>query len=194
MGMNKVVVSGFFESQPEFSHESFGRKYLEGELSVIHGKREDKIPFNISEANLEKVKIELGAMYELSGEIHSRRNEDGRVEQYFIVKKITLSEDAAYRNEVHVSGQVKRPTKVRVTGNGVAIATVCLSVRRPETEDRFDSVMLTGFKGQAESAEQLITGEVVEITGRISVYTSLVNNARCLEVHIVHIEREKNAD
>ena len=190
MGKNSVVVSGFFESQPEFSHECFNRKYYEGEITVMHGKREDKIPFTISDANLAKVKIELGAMYELSGEIHSRRNEDGRVEQYFIVKKITLSEDAAYRNEVHVSGQVKRPTKVRVTGNGVAIATVCLSVRRPESEDRFDSVMLTGFKGQAESAEQLITGEVVEITGRISVYTSLVNNARCLEVHIVHIERE----
>lgn len=192
--MNKVVLSGFFESQPEFSYEHYNRKYYEGEVTVMHGKREDKIPFTISDINLAKVKIEFGAMYELSGEIHSRRNGDGRIEQYLIIKKITLSEDAAYRNEVHISGQVKRPTKIRVTGNGVTIATVCLSVRRPESEDRFDSVMCTGFNGQAESAEQLITGEVVEITGRISVYTSLVNNSQCLEVHIVHIEREKNAD
>lgn len=190
MGKNSVVVSGFFSEKPKFSYEHYGRKFFSGDILVIHGKREDKIPFNISEGSLEKVDIEFGAMYEVSGEIHSRKNADGRTEQYFLAKKITLSEDATFRNEVHVSGQVKRPTKVRITGNGAAIATVCLSVRRPETEDRFDSVMCTGFKGQAEVAETLVTGEVVEIAGRVSVYTSMVNNAQCLEVHIVHIERE----
>lgn len=158
----------------------------------MHGKREDKIPFIIGEMNLGKVKIEIGAMYELSGEIHSRKNEDRRTEQYFLVKKISLSEDATYtyRNEVHISGKVKHPAKVRITGNGATIATVCISVRRPETEDRFDSVMCTGFKGQAEAAESLVTGEDIEVIGRVSIYTSLVNHTECLEVHIVHIERE----
>ena len=186
--MNAATLVGYLPGKLKFDHESNGKRIYSGTIMLFHGKNEDKIPFRTETVPEE---IEFDTMYEVTGEIRSRAvDHQGTVEQYLWVTHIGTSELENYRNEVSISGQVKRPPRTRITKtNGAKITSFCINVGRENRCGAYDSVMCTAFKGNAEKAEELMTGEVVKVNGKLAVYTAQSNGAKCMEVHVTDIER-----
>ena len=192
MDRNQVWLIGYFENLPEFAFEFKGNKFFSGRISIQKGKATDVIPFVAGEKVLNGGgAIDVGAMYEIDGEIRSRKGKDGRIEQYIQALRVTPSESADFRNEIHICGQAKRPPKSRVSAKGTVITSLCLDVVRQNSDTRHDSILCTAFKQIGEIAESVVTGEVIGIDGRAAVFVSQ-SGTEVLEVHVSHIEREKN--
>lgn len=195
MDRNQVWLIGYFENLPEFAFEFKGNKFFSGRISIQKGKATDVIPFVVGENVLKEVgtveSLDVGAMYEIDGEIRSRKGKDGRIEQYIQALRVTPSESTDFRNEIHICGQAKRPPKTRVSAKGTVITSLCLDVVRQNSDTRHDSILCTAFKQIGEIAESVVTGEVIGIDGRAAVFVSQ-SGTEVLEVHVSHIERERN--
>ena len=72
MNNNKVFLSGRVESEPEFSHQTFGEGFYEVKLSVPRlSEHMDIIPVTVSENLLAKDNFKLGKNIAIKGQFRS---------------------------------------------------------------------------------------------------------------------------
>lgn len=194
MDRNVVWLIGFFDGKPQFHHEYIGKQFFSASLNIQHGKHTNMIPVIIPQNVLDGIEeVDPGRMYEVDGSIRSRKTQDNHVEQYVFVTTITPSNEMDFRNEVHISGQVRRPPKLRITNSGKPITSILLCVGR-DNSDRYDNILCYGFDKMEDKTEQIATGELIEVDGYLNCFKAKSTGVNCLEVHISHFERETVRD
>lgn len=167
MENNKVFLKGVIDSEPVFSHESFGEGFYEVMIRVNRlSENFDNIPVIVSEKLLGL--FVLGKTISISGQFRSyNKLTDGksRLILNVFVRNIIELDDSMNPNVVELSGFVCKEPVFRTTPFGREICDVLIAVNRAYNKSDYLPCIVWGRN--ARFVKDINVGQKVQIVGRI---------------------------
>ena len=166
---NRVVISGFVQQDPSFSHCLYGEAFYTFPLAVPRlSGAEDVLPVTAGERLL-PVLPEAGQMLEITGQLRSYNMQcEGNnrlVLTVFARSVLEKPEDAPFINEIALTGYICKPPIYRTTPFSREIADILLAVNRPYHKSDYLPVIAWGRNARYVSA--LCVGDRLCVTGRV---------------------------
>ena len=179
---NHLVLVGKVTSEKRFSHEVYGEKFYNFDLSVprLSGNA-DLIPITISERLLTSKDIEIDSKVTVLGQFRSYNsydNDRNRLILTVFAKDITFAEDQEndikvgkdiVSNEVILNGYICKKPIYRKTPFGREISDILLAVNR--AYNKSDYIPCIAWGRNARFCENMEVGTAVRIIGRVQSRT-----------------------
>lgn len=168
MNNNKVFLSGMVESEPVFSHESFGEAFYEVMLAVPRlSNHTDSVPVTVSEKLLGK-HFEKGQNVSVKGQFRSyNKVEDGKSKLMLtvFVREIMDFNESMNPNVIELVGYVCKQPTYRTTPFKREICDVLVAVNR--SYNKSDYLPCIAWGRNARFVKDLEVGKKISIVGRI---------------------------
>ena len=166
---NKVYLSGTVESNPVFSHETFGEAFYEVNLLVPRLSNQlDKVPVTVSEKLLSGGKFEIGKYVCIKGQFRSyNKLENGKSKlmlTVFVREVVEFVEDMN-PNVIEIVGYICKEPTYRTTPFNREICDVLIAVNR--AYNKSDYLPCIAWGRNAKYVSELAVGSKVSIVGRI---------------------------
>ena len=161
---NHLVLVGKVTSEKRFSHEVYGEKFFNFDLSVprLSGNA-DLIPITISERLLTSQDIQIDSKVTVLGQFRSYNSYDNDQENDVKVGKDIVS------NEVTLNGYICKKPIYRKTPFGREISDILLAVNR--AYNKSDYIPCIAWGRNARFCENMEVGTAVKIIGRVQSRT-----------------------
>lgn len=165
---NKVFLCGTIQTEPEFSHESFGEAFYEVKLSVKRlSEQNDLIPITISDKLLTK-DMKIGTNLAIRGQFRSyNKIEDGKSKLMLtvFVREIIDYNETMNPNIIEISGFICKEPTYRTTPFKREICDVLIAVNR--AYNKSDYLPCIAWGRNARFVKNLEIGKKVNLVGRI---------------------------
>lgn len=169
MNNNKVFLSGRVESEPEFSHQTFGEGFYEVKLSVPRlSEHMDIIPVTVSEKLLAKDNFKLGKNIAIKGQFRSYNkivDEKSRLMLTVFVRELIEIDETMNPNIIEIEGFICKPPIYRTTPFKREICDVLVAVNR--AYNKSDYLPCIAWGRNARFIKDAEVGTKVSIVGRI---------------------------
>ncbi len=169
MNNNKVFLSGKVESEPVFSHETFGEGFYELILSVQRlSENSDLIPITVSEKLLAKDIFKIGNIIAVKGQFRSyNKIVDGKSKLMLtvFVREIIDVDESMNPNIIEIEGFICKPPVYRTTPFKREICDVLVAVNR--AYNKSDYLPCIAWGRNARFIKDAEVGAKVSIVGRI---------------------------
>lgn len=167
MENNKVFLKGVVNSEPTFSHESFGEGFYELAIKVDRlSDNFDNIPVIVSEKLLGS--FSKGKVVSIAGQFRSyNKLVDGksRLILNVFVRNIIEIDETMNPNVVELSGFICKEPIFRMTPFGREICDVLIAVNRAYNKSDYLPCIVWGRN--ARFVKDITVGQKVQIVGRI---------------------------
>ena len=165
---NRVFLCGTIQSNPVFSHESFGEAFYEIELSVKRlSEQNDLIPITISDKLLTKDMV-VGSNLAVSGQFRSyNKIEDGKSKLMLtvFVREVIEYNESMNPNIIEITGYICKEPTYRTTPFKREICDVLIAVNR--AYNKSDYLPCIAWGRNARFVKNLEIGKKVNLVGRI---------------------------
>ena len=165
---NRVFLCGTIESNPQFSHESFGEAFYEVLLSVKRlSEQNDLIPITISDKLLTK-DMQIGTKLAIRGQFRSyNKVEDDKSKLMLtvFVREIIEFNETMNPNIIEISGFICKEPTYRTTPFKREICDVLIAVNR--AYNKSDYLPCIAWGRNARFVKKLEIGKKVNLVGRI---------------------------
>lgn len=165
---NKVFLCGTIETNPIFSHESFGEAFYEIKLSVKRlSNQNDIIPITISDKLLTS-DMKLGSKLALKGQFRSyNKIEDGKSKLMLtvFVRELIDFNETMNPNIIEITGFICKEPTYRTTPFKREICDVLVAVNR--AYNKSDYLPCIAWGRNARFVKNLEIGKKVNLVGRI---------------------------
>ncbi len=165
---NKVFLCGTIETNPVFSHESFGEAFYEIKLSVKRlSNQNDIIPVTISDKLLTS-DMKVGSKLALKGQFRSyNKIEDGKSKLMLtvFVREIIEYNETMNPNIIEITGFICKEPTYRTTPFKREICDVLVAVNR--AYNKSDYLPCIAWGRNARFVKNLEIGKKVNLVGRI---------------------------
>ena len=169
MENNKVFLKGVVNSEPVFSHESFGEGFYELVIKVDRlSDNYDNIPVIVSEKLLSGDNFKKGNVVSVAGQFRSyNKLVDGksRLILNVFVRNIIDMDDSMNPNVVELSGFICKEPIFRMTPFGREICDILLAVNRAYNKSDYLPCIVWGRN--ARFVKDIAVGQKVQVVGRI---------------------------
>ena len=169
MNNNKVFLSGTVESNPVFSHETFGEAFYEIVLLVPRlSNILDKVPVTVSEKLISGGKFEVGKYVCIKGQFRSyNKLENGKSKLMLtvFVREICEFEEDMNPNIIEITGYICKEPTYRTTPFNREICDVLIAVNR--AYNKSDYLPCIAWGRNAKYVSELAVGTKIAIVGRI---------------------------
>ena len=197
---NKVSLSGTVESNPKFSHETFGEAFYEVNLLVPRlSDHLDRVPVTVSEKLLIGGKFDVGKFVCIKGQFRSyNKLEDGKSKLMLtvFVREVCDFVEDMNPNVIEITGYICKEPIYRTTPFNREICDVLIAVNR--AYNKSDYLPCIAWGRNAKYVSELSVGSKVAIVGRIQSreYQKHLENGEVLnkiayEVSINKVHEEK---
>lgn len=198
---NRVYLSGTVESEPKFSHETFGEAFYEICLLVPRlSNNLDRVPVTVSEKLLSGGKFDIGKYVCIKGQFRSyNKLEDGKSKLMLtvFVREVCDFVEDMNPNVIEITGFICKSPIYRTTPFNREICDVLIAVNR--AYNKSDYLPCIAWGRNAKFVSELPVGAKVAIVGRIQSreYQKHLENGEVLnkiayEVSINKIQAEKD--
>ena len=134
MNNNKVFLLGKIETEPSFSHETFGEAFYEIMMSVPRlSEHSDIIPITVSEKLLTKDQFKIGNQIAIKGQFRSyNKIVDGasKLVLTVFVREIIEVDQSMNPNIIEIVGYICKPPVYRTTPFKREICDILVAVNR----------------------------------------------------------------
>ena len=165
---NKVFLCGTIETNPVFSHESFGEAFYEIKLSVKRlSNQNDIIPITISDKLLTS-DMKVGSKLALKGQFRSyNKIEDGKSKLMLtvFVRELIDFNETMNPNIIEITGFICKEPTYRTTPFKREICDVLVAVNR--AYNKSDYLPCIAWGRNARFVKNLEIGKKVNLVGRI---------------------------
>lgn len=165
---NRVFLCGTIESNPQYSHESFGEAFYEILLSVKRlSEQNDLIPITISDKLLTK-EMAVGSRLAIKGQFRSyNKIEDGKSKLMLtvFVREIIEYNETMNPNIIEISGFICKEPTYRTTPFKREICDVLVAVNR--AYNKSDYLPCIAWGRNARFVKNLGIGQKINLVGRI---------------------------
>ncbi len=166
---NRVIISGFVQEEPCFSHCLYGEAFYTFPLVVPRlSGTEDVLPVTAGERLLHMLP-ETGQPLQVTGQLRSYNMQcEGShrlVLTVFARSVLEKPEEAPFINEIILTGFICKPPVYRTTPFSREIADILLAVNRPYHKSDYLPVIAWGRNARYVSA--LSVGDRLCVTGRV---------------------------
>lgn len=165
---NRVFLCGTIQSNPVFSHESFGEAFYEIQLSVKRlSEQNDLIPITISDKLLTKDMV-IGYNLAINGQFRSyNKIEDGKSKLMLtvFVREIIEYNETMNPNIIEISGYICKEPTYRTTPFKREICDVLVAVNR--AYNKSDYLPCIAWGRNARFVKNLEIGKKINLVGRI---------------------------
>ena len=163
---NEVLISGEIVTEPIVTHEVFGEKFMECNVSVprLSGVP-DILPVMFSNRSLANMEFHVGDTLSATGQFRSyNKIIDGKST---LCLKVFVNEfgEVEKPNFIALTGYLCKPVSYRTTPNGREIADLLIAVNRAYNKSDYIPCIIWGRN--ARFSEMLPVGTKVSIYGRI---------------------------
>lgn len=169
MNNNKVFLSGTVESNPVFSHETFGEAFYDVNLLVPRLSNQlDRVPVTVSEKLLTGGRFEIGKYVCIKGQFRSyNKLENGKSKLMLtvFVREICDFEEDMNPNVIEITGFICKEPTYRTTPFNREICDVLIAVNR--AYNKSDYLPCIAWGRNAKFVSELPVGAKVNIVGRI---------------------------
>lgn len=169
MNNNKVFLIGKVESEPVFSHETFGEGFYEIKLSVPRlSEHMDLIPITVSEKLLAKDQFKIGNKVAIKGQFRSYNkivDNKSKLMLTVFVRELIEIDDSMNPNIIEIEGFVCKPPVYRTTPFKREICDVLVAVNR--AYNKSDYLPCIAWGRNARYIKDAEVGAKVSIVGRI---------------------------
>ena len=178
---NQIILRGFLQDLPQFSHENHQRRFFRFTLCVPRlSGAEDLLPVVAEERILNAMDLSGGSMLRIEGQIrtHNVRENGTRRLLIFVFATAITTEEGDSINDVIIQGPLCRNASYRHTPLGREICDVMLAV--PRAFHRADYLPCILWGRIAQSCAACSTGDILRITGRLQsrIYTKVTELGR----------------
>ena len=198
MNNNKVFLSGKVESEPEFSHETFGEGFYEVKLAVPRlSEHMDIIPVTVSEKLLAKDAFKVGNFVAIKGQFRSYNkivNEKSRLMLTVFVRELIEVDNTMNPNIIEIEGFICKPPVYRTTPFKREICDVLVAVNR--AYNKSDYIPTIAWGRNSRFCQTLEVGDNIRVWGRLQSreYQKKLNDTEVIkkiayEVSISKMER-----
>jgi len=177
---NKIKLIGEIITPIEFSHESFGERFLKFDIQTFRlSQQKDIIPIVVPERRIEE-NIVIGDMVEIDGQFRSFSEFDNEGKNHLIlfgfVKKIKKSDSPCSLNEIVLKGFFCNKPIYRETPFGRQIVDILVAVNRDHNKS--DYIPCIAWGRNAQKLKDLPVGTEIELQGRIQSreYLKVIEN------------------
>lgn len=162
---NKITISGKVAGKPEFSNESYGRKFYSFELeSERTSGVVDKVHCLVDGELVEKIKNKV----KLIGEIRSKKYTYKGVSRLLVYVYVTdVQEYETDENSVQLTGVINLPPMLRKTPYEKTIADIFLRTYRNTNSRQYDRIPVIAWREYAKEVSKLPTGTIIKVSGRL---------------------------
>lgn len=169
MNNNRVFLSGTVESEPKFSHETFGEAFYEIKLLVPRlSNHLDRVPVTVSEKLLAGGKFEIGKYVCVKGQFRSynklEENKSKLMLTVFVREVCDFVEDMN-PNIIEITGFICKEPTYRTTPFNREICDCLIAVNR--AYNKSDYLPCIAWGRNAKYVSELSVGTKVNIVGRI---------------------------
>ena len=169
MNNNKVFLLGKIETEPVFSHETFGEAFYEMQMSVPRlSEHNDLIPITVSEKLLTNNKFDVGNKVAIKGQFRSyNKLVDGasKLVLTVFVREIIEVDESMNPNIIEIVGYVCKPPIYRTTPFKREICDVFVAVNRAYNKSYYLPCIAWGRN--AKYIKDAEVGTQISIVGRI---------------------------
>jgi len=169
MNNNRVLLSGTVQTEPVYSHESFGEAFYEVTLLVSRlSNHMDKIPVTVSEKLLTDGKFDVGKFVCIKGQFRSyNKLEDGKSKLMLtvFVREVCEFEADMNPNIIEITGFICKDPTYRTTPFNREICDVLIAVNR--AYNKSDYLPCIAWGRNAKYVSEMTVGTKVNIVGRI---------------------------
>ena len=169
MNNNKVFLCGKVESEPIFSHETFGEGFYEITLSVPRlSEYMDYIPITVSEKLLAKDQFKIGNQIAIKGQFRSyNKIVDGKSKLMLtvFVRELIEVDGSMNPNIIEIEGFICKPPIYRTTPFKREICDVLVAVNR--AYNKSDYLPCIAWGRNARYIKDTEVGTKISIVGRI---------------------------
>ena len=169
MNNNKVYLIGKVESEPIFSHETFGEGFYEIKLSVPRlSEHMDIIPVTVSEKLLAKDQFQIGKKVAIKGQFRSYNkivDTKSKLMLTVFVRELIEIDDSMNPNIIEIEGFICKPPIYRTTPFKREICDVLVAVNR--AYNKSDYLPCIAWGRNARYIKDAEVGAKVSIVGRI---------------------------
>ena len=169
MNNNKVFLLGKIETEPVFSHETFGEAFYEMQMSVPRlSEHNDLIPITVSEKLLTNNKFDVGNKVAIKGQFRSyNKLVDGasKLVLTVFVREIIEVDESMNPNIIEIVGYVCKPPIYRTTPFKREICDVLVAVNR--AYNKSDYLPCIAWGRNAKYIKDAEVGTQISIVGRI---------------------------
>mgnify|MGYP002515580157 FL=1 len=169
MNNNRVFLSGTVESEPKFSHETFGEAFYEVTLLVPRlSNHLDRVPVTVSEKLLTGGKFELGKYVCIKGQFRSYNkieDEKSKLMLTVFVREVCDFEEDMNPNIIEITGFICKEPTYRTTPFNREICDCLIAVNR--AYNKSDYLPCIAWGRNAKYVSELEVGTKVSIVGRI---------------------------
>ncbi|MEG1710572.1 MAG: single-stranded DNA-binding protein [Clostridia bacterium] len=178
--VNNVKLTGEILSSPILSHELFGERFFEFNISIKRlSDAEDILPVTVSERLLYKCDINLGKRVTVIGQFRSYNklieNKSKLILTVFL-QDLTITPDEPYANLIELSGFICKAPIYRTTPFNREICDILVAVNR--AYGKSDYIPAIAWGRNARFVKFLSVGEQIVINGRIQsrLYQKRIND------------------
>lgn len=169
MNNNKVFLCGKIETEPEFSHETFGEAFYEMLMSVSRlSHHNDLIPVMVSEKLLSNNKFAIGNNVAVKGQFRSYNKLVDGVSKLVLtvfVREIIDVDESMNPNIIEIVGYICKPPIYRTTPFKREICDVLVAVNR--AYNKSDYLPCIAWGRNAKYIKDAEVGTQISIVGRI---------------------------
>lgn len=169
MNNNKVFLLGKIETEPVFSHETFGEAFYEMQMSVPRlSEHNDLIPITVSEKLLTNNKFDVENKVAIKGQFRSyNKLVDGasKLVLTVFVREIIEVDESMNPNIIEIVGYVCKPPIYRTTPFKREICDVLVAVNR--AYNKSDYLPCIAWGRNAKYIKDAEVGTQISIVGRI---------------------------
>lgn len=172
MENNSVIMKGWVESQPTFSHEIYGEGFYLFKIKVPRlSDSFDYLPVIFSERLVEPEKIVNGKMIAITGQYRSYNNVSSEKHKLVLsvfareLEFIDSIDDITEANSITLNGFICKKPIFRKTPSGREIADVLLAVNR--SYNKSDYIPCISWGRNARFCEKISVGENITVIGRV---------------------------
>lgn len=167
---NEVILEGYVNTEPEFSHEIYGENFYKFELSVLRlSDNCDYIVVTVSERLLDSNELAIGKKIKLIGQYRSYNNYSGDgnklVLTVFVKNILNEDEEIESPNHIYLNGYICKEPVYRTTPFGREICDVLLAVNRAYGKSDYIPCIMWGRN--AKYTNNLMVGTNIKLWGRI---------------------------
>lgn len=169
MENNKVTLMGKVVSEPKFSHEVYGEKFYELNLSVKRlSDYNDIIPITVSEKLLGGDEFAFGKNVGVAGQFRSYNkliDDRSKLMLTVFVRDVVKFDENLNPNIIEINGYLCKPAIYRVTPFKREICDMLLAVNR--AYNKSDYLPCIAWGRNARYAKNIAVGGKVNLSGRI---------------------------
>ena len=166
--MNSITLSGVITKEPIFSHEVYGEKFFEFEVSSSRKSGTVDTLFVCASETLLTSNDVVGAKIKIIGEIRTRNiheEEKNRVQVFVFAREVLTYNSTHDENCVELEGYICKQPKYRETPLGREIADVLVACNRPYGKS--DYIPTVAWGRNARRVGDMSVADKINVNGRL---------------------------